>query len=174
MILDLGSLSRGEIKVLPFSFRMEAPDVQDVTFTDSMTCEGQVTDIGGYKKLSCHVSVPYVGACARCLDDVRGVFEFDFNRIVADRQSLSEEQLEEEGLDYLIPDSGKIDPEEDIRDEMLMIFPMRLLCSEDCPGLCPKCGKPIRSGLCKFSHEKEVDPRLSVLQTLLDEEGDDV
>ena len=66
---------------------------------------------------------------------------------------------------------GTLDVDEPLREELLICFPMRLLCSEDCPGLCPKCGKPLREGDCGCS-KKEIDPRLAVLQTLLDDQDD--
>jgi uncharacterized protein len=50
---------------------------------------------------------------------------------------------------------------------------MRLLCDEDCPGLCAKCGKPLREGSCGCS-SKEIDPRWAVLATLkFDEDESD-
>jgi uncharacterized protein len=42
----------------------------------------------------------------------------------------------------------------------------RLICSEDCKGVCPRCGKDLNQGSC--SCEKEVDPRLAALKQLLD------
>ena len=43
---------------------------------------------------------------------------------------------------------------------------------EDCKGLCPKCGTNLNESTCNCSQEKEVDSRLSVLLTLLDENED--
>ena len=175
MVLDLGALFRGEVRVIPFEYEMTPPEIPDVDFSGPVLIVGQVTDHGGYKKLSCHVSAPFVTPCARCLAEVKDTFEFDFERTVALRKNLTEEQLEDEGVEYLIPEAGKVDPDNDIRDEMMMIFPMRLLCTEDCPGLCPKCGKPIRSGLCHCTDEKEIDPRMAILSELLKKapDGDD-
>jgi uncharacterized protein len=64
--------------------------------------------------------------------------------------------------------------DETIREELLLSFPMRFLCQEDCPGLCPKCGKPRREGDCGCP-TFEPDPRLAVLKKLLDknEENED-
>ena len=41
-----------------------------------------------------------------------------------------------------------------------------VLCSEDCKGLCPRCGADLNLGPC--SCKKEVDPRLAVLAKLLE------
>ena len=42
----------------------------------------------------------------------------------------------------------------------------KFLCREDCPGLCPICGKNLGGGPCGC--KKEIDPRLAVLGQLLD------
>ena len=41
----------------------------------------------------------------------------------------------------------------------------RLLCREDCKGLCFRCGKDLNEGPCGC--QAEADPRLAVLKTLL-------
>ena len=60
------------------------------------------------------------------------------------------------------------DLDEELREALILSFPMRILCDEDCPGLCPKCGKPKREGECGCP-TREIDPRLAILQTLLDQ-----
>ena len=42
---------------------------------------------------------------------------------------------------------------------------MRLLCSLDCNGLCPRCGSNLNDGPCDC--EPEIDPRLEKLKDLL-------
>ena len=41
----------------------------------------------------------------------------------------------------------------------------KLLCSEDCQGLCPRCGADLNEGPCQC--KPEIDPRLAVLQQFL-------
>ena len=36
----------------------------------------------------------------------------------------------------------------DIREEILLDFPIKPLCRQDCKGLCPACGKNINEGPC--------------------------
>jgi len=107
-------------------------------------------------------TLPYKGQCARCLAPVYGVFTLEFERTVAAEGTISEEQLEENIDSYVMIRDGKLDVDEPLREELLISFPMRLLCDEDCQGLCPKCGKPKRDGDCGCS-QKEIDPRLAVL-----------
>lgn len=41
-----------------------------------------------------------------------------------------------------------VDLTEDIREDILIVFPQSHLCSEDCRGLCPRCGHNLNEGDC--------------------------
>ena len=56
------------------------------------------------------------------------------------------------------------------RTAFLLDMDTKTLCSEDCKGLCPRCGADVNLGPC--SCKPEADPRLAVLAKLLyDKEG---
>jgi len=167
VVLNMGPILRGEINRMEIRYDLAPESVADVTFPEAAHVEGVLTDEGGYMRLHLTASLPYRGQCARCLTSVEGTFALDFDRTVAAEGSISEEQLEEMDDAYVMIRDGKLDVDEPLREELLMCFPMRLLCEEDCPGLCPKCGKPRREGACGCP-EKEIDPRLAVLQKWLD------
>ena len=78
----------------------------------------------------------------------------------------------------IVPEGGSEDPEAfelegdwlDLDDllETVYILDMdtKYLCREDCKGVCPECGKDLNEGPC--SCRKKADPRLAVLEQLLD------
>lgn len=66
------------------------------------------------------------------------------------------------GITYLPLDFDKINLENDVKDFSILAIPMKKLCSEDCKGLCIKCGKNLNEGLCNCS-QIEVDNRWSPL-----------
>ena len=169
MILDMRPMQRGETDRITihesFSPRLPA----GVESTGDAQVTGDVTDQAGYMRLVLTVKVPYKTVCARCLDPVEGDFEVSLERTVADEKTLSEKQLEENVDEYAVIRDGMLDLDELVEEEVLLCFPMRVLCSPDCEGLCPKCGKPKRLGDCGCNL-KEVDPRLAVLRTLLKED----
>ena len=169
MILNMGPILRGEITRMDISYDLTPETVNDVVFPENAHVEGYITDDAGYMRLALTASLPYRGFCARCLDPVEGVFTLEFERTVAAEGSITEEQLEENLDSYVMIRDGKLDVDEALREELLVCFPMRLLCDEDCPGLCPKCGKPKKDGDCGCP-EKEIDPRLAVLKNWLDKE----
>jgi uncharacterized protein len=53
-----------------------------------------------------------------------------------------------------------------IVQEILLSLPMKALCREDCPGLCPQCGAMKDSAECRCSNQDRIDPRWAALEDL--------
>jgi len=104
-----------------------------------------------------------VTPCDRCAEDtfliVDTAFELYEDLPVADEQSLEPGLLRRRGK-VLEVDAGIL-----LWEQFLLALPVKPLCDEDCPGLCPHCGKPLREGPCACVVE-EGDPRLAVLKNL--------
>ena len=96
----------------------------------------------------------------------------DFERTVVTKGSIDDERLEESVDEYaVLSEDGELNIDDEIADTMLLLFPKKILCSESCEGLCPKCGRPKKLGDCGCV-TKEIDPRLAVLKQLLDKKED--
>jgi len=169
MILDAGPLLRGEVKRIDIDYMLSPEPLDGVVFQADARVTGALTDRAGYMCLHLQASLPYVGACARCLCDVKGEFVLDFERTVVAEGTLSEEQLDEHFDEYAVLDGCELNVDEQLLEELILGFPTKLLCEDDCQGLCPKCGKPRREGDCGCP-TKEIDPRWAVLKTFFDEE----
>ena len=172
MVLDMGPMLRGEVDHIHIEYLL-TPDLPDgVEFDGDARVVGDVTDEAGYMHLTLTATVAYRTECARCLEPVSGDFAVQLERTVAAEGTLTEKQLEENVDEYAVIENGRLDLDEAIREELLLSFPLRFLCREDCPGLCPKCGKPKRLGDCGCS-QIEPDPRLAVLEMLFDKNEED-
>ena len=158
---------RGEINSIEIDFVLTPEIIEDVTFTEGARVCGKITNSAGYMRLKLNATLPYIGECARCLEEVRGVFSLDFERTVVTEGMVSAEKLEESVDEYIVIEDGKIELDDAVKEELMLDFPRKLLCSDDCLGLCPKCGKPKKDGDCGCV-TKEIDPRLAVLKKLLD------
>lgn len=162
MILDMRPMLRGEVDKITIDYRFAARLPSDAEPLDDARVTGEVTDSAGYMRLRLAVSVRYRGDCARCLAPVEDTFSVELERTVATEETLTAEQIEENVDEYAVVRGGMLDLDELVGEEVLLTFPMRVLCSPDCPGLCPKCGKPLREGKCDCP-EREIDPRWAVL-----------
>ncbi len=171
MIVDVSPLLCGEVKRLELDYMLTPEPLDGVVFDSDAHVTGQITDQAGYMRLTLKAELTYHGECARCLAPVDGVFSLDFERTVATEGMLTEQQAEEMVDEYVVLHGKELDVDEALTEELLLGFPTRLLCEEDCPGLCSKCGKPLRDGDCGCSH-KEIDPRLAVLQHFFDDNED--
>lgn len=173
MVLDMGPMLRGETSHIHIDYSL-TPDLPDgAEFDSDAHVLGDITDEGGYMHLTLTVTVPYRAVCARCLEPVSETLAVQLERTVAAEGTLTEAQLEENVDEYAVISHGTLDLDEEIREEILLSFPMRFLCREDCPGLCPKCGKPLRLGDCGCP-KTEPDPRLAVLKRLFDKNEEDL
>ena len=175
MKLDLRALLAGEYKTLPVLFDISlatnADDhfsgLTDIRFDTPMHVEGTITNTAGYIRMLLTLSVSYTAPCARCLEDVSGSFSFDVERTVvteAIAADLSEDRIDE----LVVVEDGFLSLDELLTECLELSLPFRFLCSEDCKGLCPRCGKNLNDGPCGCE-EKEVDPRLEPLRRLLEE-----
>ena len=70
-------------------------------------------------------------SCGRCLED----FNIDFRKDINLSYPVSKNEL-------------SIDLDPDIREEMIIDYPIKPLCRNDCKGLCQKCGKNLNEGGC--------------------------
>lgn len=176
MLIDLSALLRGEIHSMDLDRDIEpgaAPD--GIELLPGAHLSGVITDGGGgYIRLSAVATVPYRSECARCLETVTGEMEFDFDRTLVPEGVLSDEQLEEGIDEYLVIRRGILDIDEALSESIFLEFPLRILCSEDCGGLCHRCGRKLALGETCLCSSREIDPRWSSLGNIQwDEDPDD-
>ncbi len=102
------------------------------------------------------------GVCARCLDPVTQEYKIDSQWVVRERDFTDE--------DFELPmdGNGVLDVDAWLNQELSLEIPQVLLCSADCLGLCPVCGKKRQDCTCHEAAESTpADARLSILKSLL-------
>ncbi len=167
MKIDLTALLEGKTAEVPIDYCF-LPDAEarlpyGITLATPIRVTGKVKDSHGYMSLRATAYARYETLCDRCLAPVNGELTFSIERLV---EAKGGENVEDE--DILAVSNGGVDIDGDILEALFLEMPMRHLCGEDCPGLCPKCGKRLAEGDCGCKNEKEIDPRLKVLQKLLE------
>jgi uncharacterized protein len=103
--------------------------------------------------------------CSRCLVPYEFPIDSKFDLVYFPEElEETKEQLDSDELHRLFYSSRKIDVTEIILEQLNMAFPVKPLCSGDCQGICPVCGKIIRDDGCACVREIS-DPRLEKLKT---------
>ena len=77
---------------------------------------------------------------------------------------IADEENEDEWIFPLEADAADLD--DIVRTVFVLNLDSKLLCREDCRGLCHRCGKNLNDGPC--SCRKELDPRFAALKQLLE------
>lgn len=112
--------------------------------------------------------------CSRCLEMFECAFNLPFEetyRPVAWGEEAATTGSGQEGVES-VPFSGDfLDVTPEVLNNITLNLPMKALCREDCPGLCPHCGRNLKAGQCGCESEK-VDPRLSVLKDFFGKKRD--
>ena len=75
--------------------------------------------------------------CSRCLEKFNNVFEKDFT------------------LHYDIKGLESVAIDSDVRDELIMEHPIRIVCRSDCRGLCAFCGANLNEEKCDCNKQEE-------------------
>ena len=94
--------------------------------------------------------------------------EFSQEKVVALDMLLADE-LEQENDEIVLLEGSEVDLDELVTTAFVLAMDTKNLCSEDCKGLCAKCGADLNLGPCGC--RPEVDPRLAALAQLLDDEN---
>jgi len=190
MKIDITEILNGRKERLEFSYRFDESTLDDddcALLPDDVKLEengilvkGIITDNNGYMTLSAHITASYVTSCGRCLDELHETCEFDMERIIRSGSALSgaDTHLDDDGEwdgvteDLLYVSDSSVSPDADIMETLTLTLPMYHLCSDDCEGLCPICGKKLRDRACTCledeKNKKEIDPRLAKLKKLLE------
>jgi len=116
----------------------------------------------GEVRLHLEAAATVSGECARCLDPVAE------QATVSVDWTVRERDLDDPDFDLPLDETGALDVDEWLYQEFLFQIPPVLLCSADCLGLCPVCGKKRQDCTCPQAVEStSADARLSILKSLL-------
>jgi len=162
------------IKQEPLSFceqlqlEPERLDEDQVAGTFEVRLEGVVRPADDRFHISGSVSCTGKLRCSRCLTDVSWTADEEYSLELLREQPVVEEAevgLEPEDLDVVVVDADELDLRDLAAEQVLLAMPMRILCREQCAGLCPTCGaNRNQEGACTC--DPETDPRWAALEDL--------
>ena len=129
--------------------------------TEPVLASGTVRNTASVLVMKGLITTCIHGTCDRCAADFDREMEIPIDAVLV--TELANEENEDEWVFPLEGDSA--DLEDIVRTTFVLNMDSKLLCSDDCKGLCCRCGKNLNDGPCDC--RKEIDPRLAALKQLL-------
>ncbi|MBD5148244.1 MAG: DUF177 domain-containing protein [Oscillibacter sp.] len=164
MILDVRPILYTPGRCLDFQFSLDLSGVEFAgryPVSREVKVSGEARNTGGLLELEFTAETLLDAVCDRCGR------AFSQEKAVPYRCLLAEDLENGENDEIELLDDGRVDLGDLARTVFLLGMDTKTLCSEDCKGLCPRCGADLNLGPC--SCKKEIDPRLAVLAKLLED-----
>ena len=165
MLLGLSKIIDCPGASVPFSASIDLSDLQFGTsypVSEPVEAEGTVRNTAGVLMMTGTIRTTIHGTCDRCANDFDRDMELPIDAVLV--TELANEENEDEWVFPLEGDSA--DLEDIIRTIFVLNLDSKLLCKDDCAGLCCRCGKNLNDGPCNC--QKELDPRFAALKQLLE------
>ena len=146
-----------ELEELSYGFGTYPIEEKEPMKLEVVRTKKKVLKIHGRSSLT--VRIP----CDRCLEEVSVRIPLDFEEL-ASVGSPEEEETDSDlesafEKDYFI-EGYNLDVDKLAYGEALLNWPSRVLCSEDCKGLCPVCGQNLNRSECGCDRT-QLDPRMA-------------
>lgn len=155
MRIKLTDVSSSAEKQIFFDYSIDLSQEEvnyQLPFCTPVLVRGSVADRQGALLLSGAVLADARLLCARCNRPVESRRHVQFEFL------LSHEDEQQDAEDVLLLDSDSVDIDQVAASELILDIPMAILCSEDCLGLCFKCGKNLNDGDCGCDRTPEDSP----------------
>jgi uncharacterized protein len=144
------------------------PVDERVKLTAPASVSGKIRLAGNEVFVNGHVESRAQVECDRCLKAVELPVNADFELEYitgSEYESTGVAELTEGEMSVSVFDGKAIDVDEIVKEQILLAVPTRMLCREDCKGICPQCGTDRNTGECSCV-TNDIDPRWAALKNL--------
>lgn len=135
-------------------------------FNNGIEIESQLEKSSRQLLLKTVIHASAVFQCDRCLKDFNQKLNAQYIMFYVYNEDEAC-KYESDEVSVISPDTVFIDITEDVRQMVMLSVPLKLLCDEDCKGLCPGCGNDLNISACTCVQESTTDPRWQGLKKLL-------
>ncbi len=151
----------GERKTFVFSLDLSDEEYNgEYPFQTPVKVSGQIENRAQVVRLVFSVKFVLKLHCDRCMEEFERTYDFSFQHVLV-------KALNTENDEYVVCQDNQLDIDELVRADLFLELPNKVLCREDCKGLCGQCGKNLNFDSCECE-KKPIDPRLAVLGKLLE------
>ena len=144
------------------------PVDERVKLSAAAEVNGKIRLAGNEVFVNGHVDARAQVECDRCLKPVEVPVNADFELEYisgSEYETSAAAELTEAEMSVSVFDGKAIDVDEIVKEQILLTVPTRMLCREDCKGICPECGTDRNTGECSCV-TSDIDPRWAALKQL--------
>ncbi|MBQ7266063.1 MAG: DUF177 domain-containing protein [Firmicutes bacterium] len=127
----------------------------------SVKVEGTVSKEGEKYRVKANIKACLNTVCDLCLEAFETKLENDIEEVYSETPDVDEESF--------MLENKTVDLKSAVIADILLNMPRKTVCSEDCKGLCPKCGKNLNEGDCGCDRGY-VNPQFESLLTLFNDD----
>ncbi|MBU0481155.1 MAG: DUF177 domain-containing protein [Proteobacteria bacterium] len=118
------------------------------------------------------IDLVYALECDRCLEEFNLPETIEFSLTLeqageADGQEAKEYQCDSSEMDVVFFEGTAVDISSILEQQVVLAYPVKKLCAENCLGLCAGCGHNLNLGKCGCP-DKSAETPFSVLGQLID------
>ena len=135
----------GEVKNLDFSIGIdELEDYSAYSFATPIAVSGKIENRAGVVQLSYNSKFSMNLVCDRCLKEFVREYDYDFSHVLVRSTNTDNDE-------FIVCENNVLDINELAVSDLLLKLPTKILCREDCKGLCYTCGQDLNEGECNCS-----------------------
>jgi len=141
---------------------------EKIPFAQPVQVDLTVTNCGSELWLEGKIKRAFILPCSRCLEpfiyQVEAPLKLEYRNLdrITRASDIEAEAKSADDMYYYHEEDAVIDIQRGVVEALLIHFPMKPVCSEECQGLCPICGANLNQGQCGCKRST-IDPRLAIL-----------
>lgn len=143
MVLDLKPIYDAEGQSVELDYFISEKRLSEIKgcILENFSVKGKVYNRAGIVHLSYTLAFTLKAECDRCLKPFDRAYSFNFKHILVRTVNTDNDE-------YIVTQGDSIDVDELAVQDALLQVPTKLLCREDCKGLCYICGADLNLGEC--------------------------
>lgn len=172
MIISLSNIKSKDDNQIDLEYQIDIAPIDyygdRIIISEPASLRGKLYHINKKTFLDCIIRAELQVNCSRCL---MPFYSELCTKLTTELLNEQEEANIDDGDDVIFYQDDIIDLGKIVREQILMNIPLKMLCHEDCKGLCAQCGtnkneKQCQCQLDNDEDEEKVDFRLSKLKEL--------
>lgn len=167
MMLSIKDFLQSSDRILNFEGNLKKNEsdyiIDGLGINFPISYKGHLYNLDDELKLDLLIEYEYNTKCDRCLKEMQNHVKTKLESyFIKDLRNIDDDAMTE----YFTMNDEGIFLDDLIISQVITSMPGKVLCKEDCKGICPKCGKDLNQGPCDCKDESQVDPRFENLLNL--------